>query len=56
MLGKEVQNTGGITARLKNLTTPVVFIGKKQFYGEGKLRDRKPYLWTVGKLRLWRGL
>jgi len=31
MLGKEVQNTGGITARLKNLTTHVVFIGKNSF-------------------------
>ena len=40
MLGKEVQNTGGITAKLKNLTTPVVFIGKKQFYGEGKLQQK----------------
>jgi len=52
MLGKEVQNTGGITARLKNLTTPVVFIGKKQFYGEGKLRDRKTLPVDCGEVTL----
>ena len=28
----------------------------KVLEGEGKLRDRKPYLWTAGKLSLWRGL
>ena len=52
MLGKEVQNTGGITARLKNLTTPVVFIGKKQFYGEGKLCDRKTLPVDCGEVTL----
>jgi len=26
----------------------------KVLEGEGKLRDRKPYLWTAGKSSLWR--
>ena len=49
MIGKEVQNTGG--------TTPVVFIGKKTVLWEKENSvTEKPYLWTAGKLRLWRGL
>ena len=56
MLGKEVQNTGGITARLKNLTTHVVFIGKNSFMEKENSVTEKPYLWTAGKSRLWRGL